>query len=78
LLFKRDGSVAKRAFFGRRVWGQRFFKSHKPKKEDAMPDSSVFDGRKELLIAFPVLGSALAMTYDVGYFWALDGICTKS
>jgi hypothetical protein len=25
-----------------------------------------------------VLGSALAMTYDVGYFWALDGICTKS
>ena len=37
-----------------------------------MSDSSAVDGWKEWLIALPVLGSALAVTYDVGYFWGLN------
>jgi hypothetical protein len=29
-------------------------------------------GWKDLLITLPILGTALAVTYDVGYFYALD------
>jgi hypothetical protein len=29
-------------------------------------------GARDILIALPVLGTALAVTYDVGYFWGLD------
>jgi hypothetical protein len=36
-----------------------------------MPDSPAFNG-KDSLIAFPLLGSALALTYDVGYFTGTD------
>lgn len=29
-------------------------------------------GTKDILVALPVLGAALAVTYDVGYFWGLN------
>jgi hypothetical protein len=37
-----------------------------------MSENVMFDVKKEVLIGLTVLGSALAVTYDVGYFVALD------
>jgi hypothetical protein len=45
---------------------------------ETMADTSVIPPKadsefsKEILVAVPVLGSAIAISYDVGYFYGLD------